>query len=66
MISSGIYGYPKKEALEVAREAIKEFLEKHDLEVYLVVFDQSAVEISEKLYQDVKHYIDSYSELEFS
>ena len=40
LISSGIYGYPKDEALEVARLAIEEYLQEHDLEVYLVVFDK--------------------------
>ena len=34
MISSGIYGYPKDEALEVARSAIEDFLRHHDVEVY--------------------------------
>ena len=41
LISSGIYGYPKDEALEVARLAIEEYLQEHDLEVNLVVFDKS-------------------------
>ncbi|HML36100.1 MAG TPA: macro domain-containing protein [Bacillota bacterium] len=39
LISSGIYGYPKEEALKVAIDAIKEFIEKDDLNVYLVVFE---------------------------
>ena len=39
LISSGIYGYPKEEALRVATDAIKEFIEKDDLNVYLVVFE---------------------------
>lgn len=39
LISSGIYGYPKPEALRVATDAIKESLAGHDLDVYLVVFD---------------------------
>lgn len=37
LISSGIYGYPKEEALKVATAAIKEFIEKDDLDVYLAV-----------------------------
>ena len=40
LISSGIYGYPKDEALEVARLAIEEYLQEHDLVVYLVLFDK--------------------------
>ena len=38
LISAGIYGYPKDEAMRVAEEAIEEFTEEHDMEVYLVLF----------------------------
>lgn len=38
LISSGIYGYPKEEALEVAKDSINSFLENKDLTVYLVLF----------------------------
>lgn len=42
LISSGIYGYPKQEALEVASSAITGFLEHEDLLVYLVLYDRSS------------------------
>lgn len=58
LISSGIYGYPKKEALQVAVSAIKSFLAEHDMEVYLVIFDRDSYEVSEKLLNDVESYID--------
>lgn len=60
LISSGIYGYPKDEALLVATNTISKFLMNHDIDVYLVVFDQQAVKLSEKLYTDIEHYIDEY------
>jgi len=41
LISSGIYGYPKFDALTVAVDAIEKFLVQHDLDVTLSVMDQS-------------------------
>lgn len=58
LISSGIYGYPKDQALKVAVDAITAFLMEHDMLVYIVVFDKSAFQISEKLFSDIASYID--------
>lgn len=58
LISSGIYGYPKEEALQVAVAAIKDFLAEHDMDVYLVIFDRASFWVSEKLLGDVESYID--------
>lgn len=58
LISSGIYGYPKDQALRVAVDVISSFLTRHDILVYLVVFDKSAFQISEKLFTDIASYID--------
>jgi len=42
LISSGVYGYPKKEAFNVAKNTIKNFLETYpNLEVYIVLYDQT-------------------------
>ncbi len=58
LISSGIYGYPKEEALRVATEAIRSFLEDRDMDVFLAVFDRAAFAVSEKLLGEVQSYID--------
>ena len=47
LISAGIYGYPKKEALDIAILTIKEFLKDNEMDIYLVVFDRKVVELSE-------------------
>lgn len=58
LISSGIYGYPKDQALRVAVSAIGEFLLEHDMMVWLVVFDSMAHMLSEKLFRSIQSYID--------
>jgi len=58
LISSGIYGYPKAEALHVATAAIRDFLVDHDIEVSLVIFDKAAFEVSKKLLGEVRAYIE--------
>ena len=60
LISSGIYGYPKDQALRVAVEAISEFLMEHDMKVYIVIFDRAAYQISNKLFTDIAEYIDDH------
>lgn len=60
LISSGIYGYPKTEALHVAVSAIRGFISDHDISVSLAVFDKDALTISEDLYGAVESYIDEY------
>jgi len=58
LISSGIYGYPKDQALRVAVDVITSFLLSHEMLVYLVVFDKSSFQISEKLFADIVSFID--------
>lgn len=58
LISSGIYGYPKAQALRVAVEQIRKFLLDNEMMVYLVIFDRKSYEIGDKLYSDIKSYID--------
>lgn len=58
LISAGIYGYPKDKAMGVALEVIAEFLNEHEMLVYMVIFDKKAVTLSEKLFADIEQYID--------
>lgn len=60
LISSGAFGYPKDQALRVAMDTIGEFLSKHEMTVYLVVFDRAAYSISSKLFSDIAEYIDDH------
>ena len=43
LISAGAYGYPKEQAYQVAVDTIEEFLQTHELTVYLVLFSRGRV-----------------------
>ena len=58
LISSGAFSYPKRRAIDVATMAIRDFLEDNELDVYLVVYEKFAYEISKTLFKDVKQFID--------
>ena len=58
LISSGVYGYPKDQALKVAIDVISDFLLENEMMVYFVIFDKAAYKISEKLFSDIAEYID--------
>ena len=58
LIATGVYGFPKDEALQIALAEINRFLLSHDMLVILVVFDRKAFELSGKLVGDIKEYID--------
>lgn len=58
LISSGVYGYPKDQALKVAVDTISTFLLENEMMVYIVIFDRKAYQISGKLFADIAAYID--------
>ena len=58
LISSGIYGYPKEKALQVAMSVISEYLMTYELSIFIVVYDKKAFVLSEKLFSSVQEYID--------
>lgn len=51
LISAGVYGYPKEEALEIAVNCIKN--SNISLEAVIVLFDSEAFEIAKKKYSDL-------------
>ncbi len=61
LIATGVYGFPKDEALQIALAEINKFLLSHDMKVILVVFDRKAFELSGKLVGDIEEYIDEHS-----
>ena len=58
LISSGVYQYPKDQVLKFAIQTITEFLLDHELMVYICVFDKDSYTFSQKLFNDIKAFID--------
>lgn len=58
LISTGTYGFPKNEALQIAVAAIREFLDEHEMDVYLVVFNRQAFELSGQFFDKINSFID--------
>lgn len=59
LIATGVYGFPKAEALRIAMDEIGRFLMRDDIEmnVTLVVFDEKAFRLSSNLFFDVESFI---------
>jgi O-acetyl-ADP-ribose deacetylase (regulator of RNase III) len=60
LISSGVYGYPKQEAMYVALSEISQFLLEHEMDIYLVIFDKESLRQSSTIFNDVAEYIDDH------
>lgn len=58
MISTGVYGYPKTEALQIAVREITAFLMANDMTVFVVAFSGESVEVAGKLFGEIVAYID--------
>lgn len=58
LISAGSFGFPKKQAIDIATQVIGSSPYLADIDVYLCLFDDDAVTIAAK-YQRVKAYIDN-------
>ncbi len=57
LISSGIYGYPKSLALNIATKAILDYLHEKDMMIYLVIYDKADFCTNSKTISDVLQYI---------
>ena len=58
LIATGVYGFPKDQALEIALSVIREYLEGSDLDVILVVFGRGSYQIAAGLTERIEEYID--------
>ena len=58
LIATGNFGYPKEEGMRIALDEINAFLLKHNMLIYLVVFDSESVQLGRNLHPDLETYID--------
>lgn len=53
LISSGVYGYPKEQALRVAVDTIQAFLAVHEMTIYLVLFTPDLYAMAQTHFADL-------------
>ena len=60
LIATGVYGFPKADALQIAMQEISGFLMRDDVDmtVKLVVFDNKAFRLTQSLFAEVETFID--------
>ncbi|MGM9941967.1 MAG: macro domain-containing protein [Bulleidia sp.] len=59
LIATGVYGFPKDQALQIALDTISGFLMAEEMTVYLVVYDDESFQLSTRISQDVQSYINA-------
>lgn len=52
LISSGVYGYPLKEAFKVAVETITRVIAAVEIDCYIVIFEEKSYEILKEVYPE--------------
>ena len=60
LISTGCYGFPRGEALQIALEEFGKFLLTHEMNIILTVFDRESLELSGRLMGRIEEYIDEH------
>ena len=70
LMGAGTYGFPKEKALIIAKSTCEEFLLSHDMEITLVVFDETVYALSKRIDEAVcafisEEYVNKQNEEEY-
>ena len=52
LISTGVYRFPKEQAIGIASNVISDYLSRHEMDVYLIVFDDDTYDLAYRLLSD--------------
>lgn len=58
LLSTGAFGFPAGEAIDVETRAIQTFLQRNESDVWLTLYDRNAVRAGRALFDDIDEYID--------
>jgi len=59
LIATGMSGFPKDQALEIAVSVFRKFLFEHDMEIILVIYDDKSFQLSNQILNKINKYIES-------
>ena len=58
LISAGTFGFPEDDAMRIAKESIEDFLDAHNMTVYLVAYHSHTYNMGAKLFGDLRRFVD--------